>query len=181
SLPSLSNLLFSSDLLTANSTFPPFLPYRPPGLEARRNRPIVADKSTRGDFSIRRSPPTGLPYDNASAGIRREMGYEGGGMVGAARLSVLSRVYALFVLPAYERLREPEDRPRGAGAGAAGGFATLSDLRGAQRRLRLEIEGFPSPMVLGNGRETRSAGLPPRQQGCAHMGDSLLSGAHRAL
>jgi hypothetical protein len=105
---------------------------------------------------------------------------------------------------AYERLREPETG-RGVmafcwvvagkcsvlrliveevvrGGVCCGGSATLSDSRGAQRRL--EIEGCPSPMVLRNGREARSAGLPPspdNKAARAHDGDSFLSGAHRAL
>jgi hypothetical protein len=116
----------------------------------------------------------------------RRGGYEGGGVAGAARLSVLSRGRCAGICLArsactYECLREP-----GTGRGViafcrvvagkrsvlrfivkevlrsgvcCGGSATLSDSRGAQRRL--EIEGCPSPVVLGNGREARSAGLPP--------------------
>ncbi|KAJ7812591.1 hypothetical protein B0H14DRAFT_1454021 [Mycena olivaceomarginata] len=81
---------------------------------------------------------------------------------------------------AYERLREPGTgrrviafcwvvaRKRSVlrliveevvqGGVCCGGSATLSDSSGAQRGL--EIEGCPSSMVLGNGREARSAGLP---------------------
>ncbi|KAJ7822125.1 hypothetical protein B0H14DRAFT_2829528, partial [Mycena olivaceomarginata] len=169
---------------------PPLLPYRRrdaqhrpiEGLEARRTGHCSRQKQSRR-LLLRQSRLRGS-LRRASAGIDEtdvlpgRGGYEGGGVAGAARLSVLSR-----------RLREPET-----GRGVmvfcwvvvgkrsvlrliveelvrcCGGFATLSDSRGAQRRLRLEIEGFPSPMVLGNGRETRSAGLPPVNKAARMMG-----------
>ncbi|KAJ7692971.1 hypothetical protein B0H14DRAFT_3046078, partial [Mycena olivaceomarginata] len=153
---------------------PPLLPYRRhdaqhrpiEGLEARRTGHCSGQKHSRR--LLLRQSRLRDSRRRASAGIDETDVLPGGR--GGYEVGVDAR-----------RLREPETG-RGAmafgwvvagkrsvprfiveevvrGGVCCGGSATLSDSRDAQRGL--EIEGCPSPMVLGNGREARSAGLPP--------------------
>jgi hypothetical protein len=92
------------------------------------------------------------------------------------------------------------DRPRGDGVLLGGGWEALcatldcgragAVLRGICDIVRLEgratplalgDRGIPEPDGVGKRPRDKECRAAPRQQGCAHDGDSLLSGAHRAL